>query len=67
MKWVPVKAGSPEQREVILMTSEKDIKKTEEKELREKKSEATGHCCYVVDPCGCYVDPCGCYVDPCCC
>jgi len=41
------------------MTSDKDIKKSEEKELREKKAETSDHCCYVVDTCGCYVDPVG--------
>jgi hypothetical protein len=57
----------PEEREVVLMAKDKDIKKKEKKEHREKKSMTDARCCYVADPCGCYVDPCGCYVDPCCC
>ena len=64
---VPALSKYPEHGEVIWMEGKKDIKKSEKKELREKKSETSGHCCYVVDPCGCYVDPCGYYVDPCCC
>jgi len=59
--------NAPEGREVISMAKDKEIKKKGKKEIREKKSETSGQCCYVVDTCGCYVDPCGCYVDPCCC
>lgn len=64
-----------EKKEVILMTSDKDIVKEEKKDVEAVKSEGDDRCCYVVaDPCGCYVDPCGAYVDargccvdPCCC
>ncbi|MBP1740006.1 MAG: hypothetical protein H6Q48_2299 [Deltaproteobacteria bacterium] len=49
------------------MAKDKETNKKGKKGSREKKSESGGHCCYVVDTCGCCVDPCGCYVDPCCC
>jgi hypothetical protein len=59
--------NAPEEREVVLMAKDNDIKEKEKKEIQGEKSETNTRCCYVADPCGCYVDPCGCYVDPCCC
>jgi hypothetical protein len=56
----------PEEREVVFMARDKEIKKKGKKEMKGEKLETNAHCCYVADPCGCYVDPCGCYVDPCC-
>ena len=57
-----------EEREVVFMAKDKDIKKKGKKGMKGEKerSGTNASCCYVTDPCGCYVDPCGCYVDPCC-
>jgi hypothetical protein len=59
----------PEQREVIFMAKDKDIKKKAKRGIKGagEKPEINASCCYVMDLCGCYVDPCGCYADPCCC
>lgn len=63
-KWTSTR----KQGEVIIMNSDKPIKK--EKEIKREDKKKTGSdlcCCYTVDPCGCYVDPCGCQVSTCCC